>query len=439
MNQKTAEATALDAKTIRELHAKYLFPAVINYYQESLPLVRGKGTRLWDADGREYLDFFGGILTVSLGHCDDEVNEKVKAQVDTLQHASTLYPTPPLVLLAKRLAEIAPGDLSQSFMTSSGTEADETAIMLAKIATGQQEVIVQRHAYSGRSHLNTSLMGHGPWRPLPSQVPGVKHIHAPYCYRCPFKLTYPSCDLACARDMKELIETTTNGKPAAFMAEPILGVGGFVTPPKEYFQVAVSILKEHGGLFIADEVQTFARTGEKWFGIEQFGVTPDIITMAKGLANGVPIGATITRPDIAKKWTSLTLSTFGGNPVSCVAATATIDAIDERGLLHNAAVMGARLREGLLALQEKYPLIGDVRGMGLMQAIELVEDRKTKVPARKGIAALSEEARKLGLLIGKGGLYGSVVRVTPPLNVTQEELDRGLALLDKAFAAASRA
>lgn len=431
----------MDPETIRELHRKYLFPAVMNYYQESLPLVRGKGTSLWDAEGREYLDFFGGILTVSLGHCDDEVNEKIKAQVDTLQHTSTLYPTPPLVLLAKRLAEITPqgAGLTQSYITNSGTEADETAIMLAKIATGQQEVIVQRHSYSGRSHLNTAMTAHAPWRPLPTQIAGVKHIHAPYCYRCPFKLTYPSCDVACARDMKELIETTTNGRPAAFMAEPIMGVGGFVTPPKEYFQITASIVREHGGLFIADEVQTFARTGGKWWGIEQFGVQPDVITTAKGVGNGAPIGVTITRPEIAKKWTALTLSTFGGNPVSSVAATATIDAIESRDLLQNATVQGRRLRAGLEALQAKHPLIGDVRGMGLMQALELVEDRKTKAPAKKAIALLFEEARRLGLIIGKGGLYGNVVRVTPPLNVTGEEVDRALGLLDKAFAAVTAA
>lgn len=420
---------------IRDLHSKYLFPCTVNYYQESLPLVRGKGTSLWDAEGREYLDFFGGILTVSLGHCDDEVNEKIKAQVDTLQHTSTLYPTPPIVLLAKRLAEIAPKDsgISQTFFTSSGTEADETAIMLAKIVTGQQEVIVQRHSYSGRSHLNTTLTAHSNYRALPSQIAGVKHIHAPYCYRCPFNASPATCDLECARDMKELIETTTNGKPAAFMAEPIMGVGGFITPHKEYFKVAVEIVRAHGGLFIADEVQTFARTGDTWWGIEQFGVQPDIITTAKGIANGAPMGVTMTRPELAKRWTASTISTFGGNPVSCTAATATIDAIDGRDLLKNAATMGKHLRAGLEALQAKHPLIGEVRGMGLMQALELVEDRKTKVPAKKAIAALFEETRRRGLLIGKGGLYGNVVRVTPPLNVTKDEVDRALKLLDEAF------
>jgi len=429
----------MDAQEIRDLHEKYLFPAVINYYDESLPLVRGKGTSLWDADGREYLDFFGGILTVSVGHCHDGVNAAVKEQTDTLQHTSTLYPTPPIVLLAKRLAELAPGALEQTFFTSSGTEADETAIMLAKIHTGGQEVIVQRHSYSGRSHLNTSMTAHAPWRPLPTQIPGVKHIAAPYCYRCPFKLTYPSCDLACAHDLKELIQTTTNGRPAAFMAEPILGVGGFVTPPKEYFSIVAAIVREQGGLFVADEVQTFARTGGKWFGIEQYGVEPDVMTMAKGLANGAPIGATITRPEIAAAWKALTISTFGGNPVSCAAATATLDAIEGEGLLENAATEGARLRAGLEALQEKYPVIGDVRGMGLMQGVELVEDRATKAPAKKAIAALFEETRRRGLLIGKGGLYGNVLRITPPLNVTGEEVDRACETLDEAFAAVAAA
>lgn len=424
---------------IRDLHSKYLFPSVVNYYQESLPLVRGKGTSLWDAEGREYLDFFGGILTVSLGHCDEEVSEKIKAQVDTLQHTSTLYPTPPIVLLARRLAEIAPegSGISQSFFTSSGTEADETAIMLAKIVTGQQEVIVQRYSYSGRSHLNTTLTAHSNYRPLPSQIAGVKHIHAPYCYRCPFNASPDTCDLECARDMKELIETTTNGKPAAFMAEPIMGVGGFITPHKDYFKVAVGIVRAHGGLFIADEVQTFARTGDTWWGIEQFGVQPDIITTAKGIANGAPMGVTMTRPELAKRWTASTISTFGGNPISCTAATATIDAIDQRDLLKNAAAMGKHLRARLEELKGKHELVGEVRGMGLMQAMELVEDRKTKVPAKKAIAALFEETRRRGLLVGKGGLHGNVLRITPPLNVTKEEIDRAMKLLDEAFTAIS--
>jgi 4-aminobutyrate aminotransferase-like enzyme len=426
----------MDAQEIRDLHKKYLFPATINYYKESLPLARGKGCYLYDTAGKEYLDFFGGILTVSLGHCDEEVNKALHEQNDTLQHCSTLYPTAPIVLLAKTLADIAPPGLEKSFFTGSGTEADETAIMLAKIATGRQEIIACRHSYSGRSHLNATMTAHAAWRPLPDQVPGVKHAVAPYCYRCPLKLSYPSCDLACAKDIEELIQTTTAGKVAAFICEPIFGVGGFITPPKEYFKVAVEIVRRYGGLFISDEVQTgFGRTGEKWWGIQQYDVVPDIMTMAKGIANGIPMGATIAKSEVADKWVGLTISTFGGNPVSSAAAKATIDAIDHRGLLKNAKVQGDRLRARLEQLRDKYALIGDVRGMGLMQALELVEDRTTKVPAKNAIARLFEETRERGLLIGKGGLYGNVVRITPALNVTAAEIDRACDLLDKAFAA----
>src|SRR5579871_5368226 len=230
------------------------------------------------------------------------------------------------------------------------------------------------------------MTAHAAWRTLTDQVPGIKHAPAPYCYRCPLKLTYPSCDLACAKDIQELIETTTSGRVAAFICEPIFGVGGFITPPREYFQVAVEIIRRAGGLFIADEVQTgFGRTGDAWWGIEHYGVDPDIMTMAKGIANGVPMGATIATSEVADRWVALTISTFGGNPVSCTAAQATIDAIGSRGLLTNARVQGDRLRARLEALEEKYPLIGDVRGMGLMQALELVEDRKTKAPAKAAI------------------------------------------------------
>jgi 4-aminobutyrate aminotransferase-like enzyme len=236
--------------------------------------------------------------------------------------------------------------------------------------------------------------------------------------------------------MKELIETETTGKPAAFICEPIFGVGGFITPPKEYFKVAVDIVRKHGGLFISDEVQTgFGRTGGKWWGIQQYGVEPDIMTMAKGIANGIPMGATMATNEIADKWVGLTISTFGGNPVSSTAALATIDAIDHRGLLKNAEVQGNRLRARLEAMQQKFPLIGDVRGMGLMQAIELVEDRQTKAPAKNAIARLFEETRQMGLLIGKGGLYGNTVRITPALNVTAAEIDRGCDLLEKALVA----
>jgi 4-aminobutyrate aminotransferase-like enzyme len=227
-----------------------------------------------------------------------------------------------VVELAERLARITPGKLKQSYFTASGTEADETAVMMAQLSTGSTEIVALRHGYSGCSMLAQSLTAHSTWRALPTQVAGVKHAVSPYCYRCPLHLTYPSCGVACAKDIEELIRTTTTGRVAGFLAEPIQGVGGFITPPPEYFKIVFKIVKKYGGLFIADEVQTaWGRTGKKWFGIEQWEVTPDILTSAKGLANGVPVGLTVTTPEIANAFQGLTISTFGGNPVTSTRAS----------------------------------------------------------------------------------------------------------------------
>ncbi len=438
MNPKTTQES-LTSADVRAKHKQYLFPACTNYYEEPLVLAEGKGLRVKDLDGKEYLDFFGGILTVSVGHCNDEVNAAIKAQIDRLGHVSTLYPTVPIVELAEKLASIAPGQLKKCYFTASGTEADETAVMMAQLYTGRSEVIALRHGYSGRSMLAQSLSGQAPWRAVPTQIAGVKHALSPYCYRCPLGLEYPSCEIKCAQDIEELIRTTTTGQPAAFLAEPIQGVGGFITPPREYFKIAVEIVRKYGGVFISDEVQTgFGRTGGKWWGCEQYGVEPDIMTMAKGIANGLPLSATICTPAIADSLQKLTISTFGGNPISSAAANATIATIETHDLRGNAERMGKRLRAGLEGLQRKYPrTIGDVRGMGLMQGVELVEDetRGNRTPNAKATARLFEETRKRGLLIGKGGLYGNALRISPPLTVAAAEVDEATAKLDESFAA----
>ena len=413
-------------------HKEYLFSCVANYYEEPLVVDRAKDSLVYDVEGREYLDFFGGIVTISVGHCNDKVVAAIEEQVRKVQHTSTLYPNEPHVRLAEKLAAITPGALKQSFFTNSGTEANETAVLVAQLYTRSHDVIALRHGYSGRSQLAMSLTGHYTWRLTPTASPNIHHIPNAYCYRCPFGLTYPSCDLKCARDLEGAIQTATSGKLAAFIAEPIQGVGGFITPPREYFKEVAGIVRKYGGLFICDEVQTgWGRTGGKMFGIEQWDVEPDIMTFAKGMANGVPVGGTITRPEIADSVKGLSLSTFGGNPVTSAAALATIEVIESEGLVANAADRGRQLRDGLEGLREKYPLIGDVRGMGLMQAIEMVGP--DKAPSPEAVARLFELTKRNGLLIGKGGLMGNVIRVTPALNVTSDQVDEALERLDRSL------
>lgn len=428
---------------VRAKHKQYLFPSVANYYEESVVLADGKGSYVTDLDGRKYLDFFGGILTVSVGHANDKVNAAVKAQMDRIGHVSTLYPTIPIVELAERLVKLAPGKLGKAFFCASGTEADETAVALAQMYTGRQEIIALRHGYSGRSLLAQSLVGHAKYRAVPTQIAAIKHAHSPYCYRCPFGLKYPSCEVKCAQDIEELIQTTTMGQIAGFLAEPIQGVGGFVVAPDGYFKIATDIVKKYGGVFICDEVQTgFGRTGGKMWGIEHHdGVEPDIMTMAKGIANGWPISATLATTAIADSWKAGNIATFGGNPISCAAANATIDTIVEDKLVENAAVMGKIFREGLDALKKKYPkTIGEVRGKGLMQALELVKDETAgdRTPAPEMASRLFEETKKRALLIGRGGLYGNVIRIAPALNVGKADMEIALKTLDDSFAAITR-
>lgn len=432
MDPKEQRSTVSDA--VRK-HKEFLFPAVATYYQEPLALVKGEGEYVWDDQGNKYLDAFGGVLTVSIGHANPRVSKAWKDQVDKIAHTSTLYANQPQGDLAEKLAEISPGSLKKSFFTNSGTEADDTAILAAKIATGNNEVIALRHSYAGRSATALSTIGHSTWKPIASQVAGIVHAVAPYCYRCPFKLEYPSCGVACADDVEELIKTTTTGRIAGMIAETILGVGGFIIPPKEYFPRVAEIVRRHGGLFISDEVQAaWGRTGDKWFGIQHWGVEPDIMTSAKGMGNGVPIGWTIATPEVADAFPGLTFSTFGGNPVSSAVGLAVINVIEEDDLLTNARVVGNYFRAKLIELKDKYLCIGDVRGMGLMQGIELVRDRQTKEPNPEAVLRVFEETKRQGVLIGKGGLYGNVIRTGLMLNSTTETVDRLIEALDAGFA-----
>jgi len=431
MSTLTRGATSAD---IIRGHREYLLPAMIHLYQEPLVLAEASGVRVWDADGQEYLDLFAGILTTSVGHCNPKVVAAVTEQMQTLGHVSTLYATEVQVAAARKLAEISPGALKRTFFSNSGTEAIETALMMACLATDRREIIGLRVAYHGRSFMTSSVTAHSGWKPMATSVAGVAHAKAPNTYRCPYK---QPCDESCVdkfvADLEEVILTTTNGKPAAFIAETIQGVAGYVVPPPTYFKKAAEVIRKYGGLLIIDEVQTgFGRTGDHWFAIEHYGVEPDIMVMAKGIANGFPVSATIATDEIALAWKPKTISTFGGNPVAMAALCATQDVLREEQAPANASARGYQLRAALLDLQLRHPWIGDVRGMGLMQAMEIVRDPETKAPDAKRTAQLMEAAREERVLIGSGGLFANVVRIGPSLLITEDEMAEGIEKLSRA-------
>jgi 4-aminobutyrate aminotransferase-like enzyme len=429
----TTETKTSDA--IFERNKRVIFPAATPYYGDH-PLVvdRAKDQYVWDVEGRRYLDFFGGVLTISVGHCNEEVTARTIEQLQKVQHTSTLYLNEITIRLAEKVAELTPGRLQKCYFTNSGSEADETAIMAARMYTGNRDIIALRHAYSGRTLLAMSLTAHSTWRLGGVVDPHIRHVRNPFVYRAPLGLSPEEVVDLCVADLEEALSTITDGKIAAFIAEPIQGVGGFVVPPQDYFKRVVPLIREAGGVFIADEVQTgWGRTGGKWFGIEHWGVEPDIMVFAKGMANGSPIGCTIATPEIADAVQGMTFSTFGGNPVTMATALATIEYIEKHDVLRNVAEQGARLRQKLEEFQAEFPFIGDVRGMGLMQALELVVPG-TKDPDAARTNALMSAARDEGLLIGKGGLYGNVLRISPHLNISSEDMEAGCALLAKALA-----
>jgi len=424
-----------ESESVRK-HREFLFPAIAMYYKEPIALDRGEGSYVFDEAGKKYLDAFGGVLTVSVGHAHPHVVGAVVKQLHKISHTSTLYASAPMSNLAERLAGIAPGNLKKSFFTSSGTEANETAMNAARAATGRMDIITLRHSYSGRSLQTLAGCGQSNWKKIPLPVSGIKHAHAPYCYRCPFNTTPDKCSLECAQDIEELILTETGGEIAAFMAETVIGSGGFIVPPKGYFELATSIARKYGGLYIADEVQTaWGRTGEHWWGIQHWDVKPDIMVSAKGMGNGAPVAMTIATPEVADKFPGVTFATFGGNPISMASTMATMDVIESENLRQNCKTTGAYLGERFKELKEKYPVIGDARGIGMMQALELVQDRKTKQPAPAAVTTVFEESKKHGVLLGKGGVYGNVIRTGLMLNAGKSQVDELVEALDAGLAA----
>jgi 4-aminobutyrate aminotransferase-like enzyme len=427
-------------KEILELEKKYLAPAVGHYYENPVLFVDGDGAVLKDYSGKEYIDLFAGICTTITGYNHPKYVSTLQWQAERLVYTSSLYSTIPYAVLVKSLAEIAPKGLTRSFIVNSGSEANEAALTMSRKFTKNPYIIVCQRGYHGRTTLARELSSAG-WRTFPeAHPPGVRFTPYGYCYRCPFGKEHPGCNMECAHYVREVIRTQTNNAIAAFIAEPIQGVGGIVQPPAEYFQIVHEIVKEYDGIYISDEVQTgFGRTGGKWWGIQHTGVEPDIITMAKGFGSGIPIGGFISRPEFAEGYTVTdSFATFGGNPLSCAAAVAVIEIIKEENYLEKAAKLGAHLKKRIDELKESHKIIGDVRGQGMMLGIELVRDRATKEPASQEILTVMELCREEGLLIGKGGLDNNVIRLQPPLELTDAQIDQAYTILDGAFAKAEK-
>lgn len=409
------------------------------YYDRPIELVRGKGTHVWDSEGNEYLDLFGGIVTTISGHAVEELVEALTAQAGEIAHTSTLYLISSMVRLAERLVERAPvPSPAKAFFVGSGTEAVEAALLMATSKRRSNQVIALRNSYHGRSFTAVSVTGNRSWSPTSLSPLSVSYALAPYCYRCPLRLEYPSCGVACADDVRNVIETTTSGDVAAMIAEPIQGVGGFITPPKEYFTKVKAILDDYGIPLIIDEVQTgFGRTGEAFWGADAYDVTPDLITCAKGLGNGMAIGAVVGSAELVDSLGSNSISTFGGNPIATTVALANLDYLDDEGLQANAQRVGKLLLEGLDDLRGRHEIVGDVRGKGLMVGVELVTDKASKAPNPAAAAAVMEGCRTRGVLVGKGGMHGSVLRLSPPLVLTEDEARHGVEVLDEALAEAA--
>lgn len=417
------------------MRRQYCHPSLFMLYRDPLMIVEGHLQYVWDETGKRYLDFFAGIVTVSCGHCHPRIVRRITDQVTTLQHTTTVYLHPNLPLLAKRLASKMPPGLDVTYFVNSGSEANDLAITMARLYTGNYDVIAVRNAYHGGSPAAVGLTSHHTWKhPVPQSM-GVHHTFCPDPYRSPFAGTPEEIAEQSVAEMRDLIRFSTPGRIAAFIAEPIQGVGGVTHGAPNYLGLAYAAAREHGGVCVADEVQTgFGRTGTHYWGFQNWGVTPDIVTMAKGLGNGTTIAAVTTRAEIAQALTSrLHLNTFAGNPVAAAAALGVLEVIDEEGLQENARVVGHRLKTGLTKLAASHPVVGDVRGMGLMLGVELVRDRASKEPAREITADVMEAAKEMGLLVGRGGLEANVLRIKPPMCITAADVDFALDVLDRAL------
>ncbi|MGH7131974.1 MAG: aspartate aminotransferase family protein [Phycisphaerales bacterium] len=429
------------------MRREFLTPALVTYYKDPIMIVEGKMQYLFDEKGRRYLDMFAGIVTVSVGHSHPKVVAAVKEQSEKLMHTTTIYLHPNIAQFAKKLVSTFPKgsglDKGVCYFTNSGGEANELAIMMARLKTGAFDVISLRNCYHGMSPFTMGISGLHTWKQPMPQGFGVHHARMPDRLRGPWGYDDAEAGRKYADDVLDLIRTGTTGQIAAFIAEPIQGVGGTVEMPPGYLKAVYEHVRAAGGLCISDEVQTgFGRTGDAFWGFQSVGgpgVIPDCVTMAKGIGNGAPLACCVTKPEIAAAMTKrVHFNTYGGNPVSSAAGLATLNVMLDENIQGRAKEIGAYLIEGFHDLQKRHPIVGDVRGRGLMLGMEIVEDRKTNAPAGAKCAAIFERCKDLGVLVGKGGLNGNVLRIKPPMCITKADCDFMCKVLDIALGEAAK-
>ena len=427
--------TGPDFAQTMSLRKQHLSPGLFLYYKNPIMIVEGKQQYLWDEKGRRYLDAFGGIVTVSVGHCHPAVTKAAVDQLNTIAHTTTIYLNNQIAEYAEALAAKMPGNLKCVYFVNSGSEANDLALLMARLYTGNYDVVALRNCYHGGVSSAMGLTAHSTWKFNYPHSFGVHHAMVPDTYRGVYGRDDQDAGKKYAADIKDLISYATPGKIAGFFAESIQGVGGVVVFPDGYLQEAYRIVRGAGGVCIADEVQAgFGRTGTHYWGFETQGVIPDIVTMAKSIGNGAPLAAVVTTPEIAATLAQrIHFNTFGGNPVSCAIGKAVLEVIDREHLQAKCLELGNHLLAGMRKLMGKYPVIGDVRGTGLMVAMEFVKDRVSKEPAKEACAQFFERCKDLGALVGKGGLNGNIVRITPPMCITKADLDFLLAVMDQAL------
>lgn len=427
--------------TNAEMLARYraVLPGFLNpLYDEPISIDRGAGSYVWDTEGNRYLDFFGGVLTTMIGHAEPGVVAAVAEQAAKVAHTSTLYLSEPMIALAEAVARVSGIPDARVFFTPSGSEANDAALLMATAYRGSNQILALRNSYHGRSFATQAVTAQRAWSSTSFTGLNVSFVHGGYRLRSPFRsLDDEAYTQACVDDLVQIMDMTTAGTVAALIAEPIQGVGGFAVPPDGFFGAMGKVLAGHGILFISDEVQTgWGRTGDHFWGYEAHGIVPDMLTFAKGAANGVTLAGVVARAEIADAIDATHFSTFGGNPLSAAAGLATLRRVLDDDLQANALHMGRRLTDGLAETADQTPWIAELRGRGLMQALEIVHDNSLE-PDRVKTSAVLEECRRQGLLVGRGGLYGNVIRITPMLTVTPPEIDQGITILKSAINAAA--